>query len=294
MTKPSGKAPAGQRSSPAATEVTTARPATDPDLPARLRRRLCRYRTAEYSGDPAAVPPARRPPNRHARVYQMLRPEVLGAPISRTPKYPPAKDMPYLIYLWAVIAVCITLFTARQVLAAICLLAVTMAVPAIPGGLAAWTCWRYEGRYIEHGSLDARGRRLLLRAQAAVDAAGSCYAVQRGATEDPRPGLAWHEWEIASTLHSISRSAHGADSPEGAAALAAVTEHVRALEHYTETLDRASAALRERDQDLAAGAAADDLRVDLSAGVAGHEHRIAELTDLSACADTLAEALVDE
>lgn len=290
MTKPDGKAAAGRRSSPPAVEVTTARPATDPDLPAGLRRRLCRYRTAEYSGDPAVVPPARRPPNRHARVYQMLHPDVLGAPISRTPKYPPPQDMPYLIYLWAVIVVCVTLFTARQVLAAICLLAAAMVVPAIPGGLAAWTCLRYEGRYIEHGSLNVMGRRLLLRAQAAVDSAASCYAVQRGATEDPRPGLAWHEWEIASTLHSISRSASGAEGAEGAAALATVTEHVCALEHYAESLERASAALRARDQDLASS----DLRVDLSAGIAGHDRRIAELTDLSVHVDTLTQALADE
>jgi hypothetical protein len=185
-------------------------------------------------------------------------------------------------------------------------LAVSVTLPAFPGARAGWTSWRYRGRYVDHATLNPDGRILLARVQAAGAVAAGCYAVQAGAVEDPRPGLPWHEWEIAATLRDLTDdeaapATGGGDTgqphqpgPEAAAALQAVTARVAALEDYAAALEQASTALRDRDTALAHSAGPGSLQLTLAATADRHAHRTTELTTVTAVTQTLAEALGEQ
>lgn len=168
----------------------------------------------------------------------------------------------------------------------------------------------YHGRYLTGADFDARSRRLLRRAQDAVDAANSARVSRAGLLDGPgsSAALAWQEWDIALTLREQARlralrsalPEPSAGSPAArllqdqreAAATAerSVGERVSALELYAAEVRKADAAYRDWEQH-AAVARLSGPHLDMLARTAADEHGIAAINAMSAQARAVRQAL---
>lgn len=258
-----------------------ARPAVDPALPPRVRRRLARLHAAVYHGDPADGPPERCWRNPLAVVWRCLDLNMLCAPIARQPRYPQNRaELGGMLY-WVAAAMAVMASTrARTLLAPAAVLAVMLALPVLPAMARAWTRRRHRGRYICHSQLGPVERALLARAQHAADAAVAAAPALGGLTEDPRPAAPWHEWDIAVTLLGASEA--GSADPGAQAAVDAVAGHVAALENYAAALARRAAGASSRSVSAPAAAMPHSLSDDLAAVTAAHACHAAVLNDLTA------------
>jgi hypothetical protein len=278
----SGLAGLGETEEAAGIPVRTARPAIAPGMPAGPRRRLDKFLAAAYHGDPADGPPSSCWKNPWAGAYAAMRVFTTTPPPYDVQSAQVREAGPWMVYVFMFAAVTATLLETRRLWLAVAVLVVGLAAPAVPDLAAAGARLRYRGRYVSHSMLGPAERVLLLRAQPAIDAIGVAAAALDGQMDDPRPGLGWHEWEIAAALRGITRAP--ANDPGIQEAVQSVTDRVAALEACAVSLARAAAALAGRDQALAASAGADP---DLVAPTAAARHRIAELAGLTAQADTL-------
>jgi hypothetical protein len=168
----------------------------------------------------------------------------------------------------------------------------------------------YHGRYLTSADFDAPARRLLRRAQDAVDAANSSRVSRAGLLDEPggSAALAWQEWDIALTLREQARLRGlraalpelSADSPaarllqdQREAAVTAersVGDRVSALEKYAAEVREADAAYRDWEQHSAV-ARLSGPHLDLLARTAADEHGIAAINALSAQARAVGQAL---
>jgi hypothetical protein len=158
----------------------------------------------------------------------------------------------------------------------------------------------HHGRYLTAADFDARSRRLLRRAQDAVDAVTSAEIYRAGLLDQAATGLALagQEWEIAVALREQARlraaraELAGADpGPRAAAALgrqvraahtaeASIADRIAALERYAAEVGDADAAYRDWTR-AAAVAEVSQQHLDMLARTAADERGIAEIEDMS-------------
>jgi hypothetical protein len=168
----------------------------------------------------------------------------------------------------------------------------------------------YRGRYLTGTDFDAPARRLLRRAQDAVDTANSSRVSRAGLLDEAgdSAALAWQEWDIALALREQARlrgvraSLPGLSAGSPAARLlehhdeAAVTaersvaERVSALERYAEEVRQADAAYRDWEQ-YEQVARLTGQHLDMLARTAADEHGVAAIEAMSAQARAVREAL---
>jgi hypothetical protein len=168
----------------------------------------------------------------------------------------------------------------------------------------------YRGRYLTGADFDASARKLLRRAQDAVDVANSSRVVQAGLLDGAgdSTALARQEWDIAVALREQARlrgvraSLSGLSAGSPAARLlqshdeAAVTaersvaERVSALERYAAEVRQADAAYRDWEQ-YEKVAQLTGQHLDMLARTAADEHGVAEIEAMSAQARAVREAL---
>ncbi|TXK43841.1 hypothetical protein FR742_18010 [Nonomuraea sp. C10] len=171
---------------------------------------------------------------------------------------------------------------------------------------------RFEGRYVLREDLDESARRLMARAQAAVDAVMESHVNAGGLLDDVRNAvmLPAQEWEIARLLAKLSalRSGHREVVSEGVipevAAVAeplaqvldsserAVVARVEALERYAGHVAEAERAYHARDQ-IARLSAQLPRYEELLAESGADDSAVPELSRLSEDADRLEQALRD-
>jgi hypothetical protein len=167
-----------------------------------------------------------------------------------------------------------------------------------------------HGRYLTAADFDAPSRRLLRRAQDAVDAVTSSRVFRAGLLDRAATGLALagQEWDIAVALREQARLratraglAAAEPGPRAAAALdrqaraahlaqASVADRVAALERYAAEVGAADLAYRDWAQ-AAAVAASGRQHLDMVARTAADEHGVAEIEDLSRRARAVRRAL---
>ena len=179
-------------------------------------------------------------------------------------------------------------------------------------GLAPETAaaWSYRGRYLTGTDFDPSARRLLRRAQDAVDTANSSRVSRAGLLDGAggSAALAWQEWDIALALREQARlrgvraSLPGLSAGSPAARLlqrheeAAVTaersiaDRVSALERYAEEVRQADAAYRDWEQ-YEQVAQLTGQHLDMLARTAADEHGVAAIEAMSAQARAVREAL---
>jgi hypothetical protein len=171
----------------------------------------------------------------------------------------------------------------------------------------------HHGRYLTGGDFDAPARRLLRRAQDAVDAVNASQVSRAGLLEaGAGPGgsaaLGWQEWDIAVTLREQARLRGLRGSlPEltpgspaarllqrhrdaAAAAEQSVAERVSALERYADEVREADAAYRDWEHH-ATVARLSGPHLDMLARTAADEHGIAAINALSEQARAVRQAL---
>jgi hypothetical protein len=157
-----------------------------------------------------------------------------------------------------------------------------------------------HGRYLTAADFDAPSRRLLRRAQDAVDAVTSAQVFRAGLLDRAATGLALagQEWDIAVALREQARLrairaglAAAEPGPRAAAALgrqaraaqlaqASVADRITALERYAAEVGQAEVAYRDWTQ-AAAVAASGRRHLDMLARTAADEHGVAEIEDLA-------------
>jgi hypothetical protein len=157
-----------------------------------------------------------------------------------------------------------------------------------------------HGRYLTAADFDAPSRRLLRRAQDAVDAVTSAEVFRAGLLDRAATSLALagQEWDIAVALRTQAglratraKLAAADPGPHAAAALgrqaraahlarASVANRITALERYAAEVGQADIAYRDWTQ-AAAVAASGRRHLDMLARTAADEHGVAELEDLS-------------
>jgi hypothetical protein len=168
----------------------------------------------------------------------------------------------------------------------------------------------YHGRYLTDTDFDAPARRLLRRAQDAVDAANASRVSRAGLLDGAggSAALDWQEWDIALALREQARLRGlraalpelSAGSPAArllqghrdaaAAAERSVAERVSALERYAEEVREADAAYRDWEQHAAVARLAGQ-HLDMLARTAADEHGIAAIRAMSEQARAVRQAL---
>lgn len=158
----------------------------------------------------------------------------------------------------------------------------------------------YHGRYLTSADFDAPARRLLRRAQDAVDAATSARVSRAGLLDGPAgsAALAWQEWDIAVALREQARlrglraalpepapgtpAARLLQGQRDAAATAerSIADRVSALERYAGEVREADAAYRDWAQHAAVARLAGQ-HLDMLARTAADEHGIAAIKAMS-------------
>lgn len=260
-----------------------ARPACDPELPARLRR-LARQRMNDR--------PALGFPGRSRLWLDAAAPSARRAVIS-------CWLLSAASFLLALAGLSVHLWAESWLAAA----AMAAAVAMILGN------WRSPGRELWHGgdrvilphSLDASSCLLLARAQRAIDAVLGSEVRAAGLLEHAadEATLQRHEWEIACALREMTavRAQFDKDaqaSPAGAMTAAVLdaqhraiglahdgtTRRVSALERYASQVGAADDAHRDWRRSLQL-AGLNDRYLDLVARTAADEHAVAELADLT-------------
>jgi hypothetical protein len=166
-----------------------------------------------------------------------------------------------------------------------------------PAEVAART---HHGRYLTAADFDARSRRLLRRAQDAVDAVTSAAVYRADLIDRAATGLALagQEWDIAVALREQAtlRAARAglAAAPQGPRAAAAlgdqdraarlaedsITDRIARLERYAAEVGQADAAYRDWTR-AAALAESGRRHLDMLARTAADEHGIAEIEDMA-------------
>jgi hypothetical protein len=168
----------------------------------------------------------------------------------------------------------------------------------------------YHGRYLTGGDFDATARKLLRRAQDAVDAVNASLVSRAGLLDgaDGSAELRWQEWDIAVTLREQARLRGlraslpelSAGSPAArllqrhrdaaAAAERSVAERVSALERYAAEVREADAAYRDWEHH-ATVARLSGPHLDMLARTAADEHGIAAINAMSEQARAVGQAL---
>jgi hypothetical protein len=168
----------------------------------------------------------------------------------------------------------------------------------------------YHGRYLTGGDFDATARKLLRRAQDAVDAVNASLVSRAGLLDgaDGSAELRWQEWDIAVTLREQARLRGlraslpelSAGSPAArllqrhrdaaAAAERSVAERVSALERYAAEVREADAAYRDWEQH-AIVVQLSGPHLDMLARTAADEHGVATINAMSEQARAVRQAL---
>jgi hypothetical protein len=181
---------------------------------------------------------------------------------------------------------------------------------AIPPALRRWLDQRDLGRQSDKiifpHDLEPTGRRLLARAQNAVDTILGSQVRADGLLETDEPALRRHEWEIASTSRELTRMralpAPDASTGAGTAAVLAAQQRalalaeeatisrIRALERYAEQVAAADDAHRDWEAALRQGSR-NDVYLDLVARTAADQLAVAELDELTDRAAITAQTL---
>lgn len=269
------------------------RPAFDPTLPPRGRRRLAGYWTVtSYHPEPvfawdgcgrpewglvALLALGGTPVVIGALIYaRWLIDYALGGPALRLPGINP-------VYLVAWIAV----------------LAVIAAAGFGPLAYAIWTRRRYRGRFVDYEMLDEPGRQLLARAQAAASAVTTSRGAAEGLLEEPHVTTVGQVWEIACQLRDLAAGSrqHTAASASGQDISAAIEDARASVAGRVEALERYAAAARHVDEALdvgerdAARTLAEDRSMDLHARSAADQHAITDIDRQASRAALLAQQL---
>jgi hypothetical protein len=167
---------------------------------------------------------------------------------------------------------------------------------------------RQPGRVIYPYDLDPGGRRLLARAQNAIEVILGSDVRDAGLLEADEPALRRHEWEIASTACRLraareltttdaepgSMTAAVLDAQRHALAIAhdAAASRVTALERYADQVTAADAARRDWHTALRQ-AGLNDMYLDLVARTTADELAVAEIDELRARAAVTVQVLRD-
>lgn len=154
--------------------------------------------------------------------------------------------------------------------------------------------------------LDHDSRRLLARAQNAIDAILGSPVRAAGLLEADEPALRRHEWEIACALRDLTRVQALTTSTADAGAMTAAVlaaqrralgvaatatgSRVSALERYAEQVEAADAAYRDWESALEL-AGLNDIYLDLVARTAADELAVIELGELTSRASVATAAL---
>jgi hypothetical protein len=163
-------------------------------------------------------------------------------------------------------------------------------------------------RVVYPHDLDAPCRTILARAQSAIETIVRSEVRGAGLLEADEPTLLRHEWEIATALRRVTglRTVHASHYPAGSMTMSvlesqrraldvaqdAIAARVAALERFTAQVAAADAAYRDwRDALHLSGW--NDSYLDLVASTAAHEIAVAELADLTDRAAITASALQD-
>jgi len=175
--------------------------------------------------------------------------------------------------------------------------------------------WRLErelagqaDRVIHPTQLDHEGRRLLARAQNAVETVLASDVRTAGLLEPDEPALRRHEWDIACAARSLSEvrtlptadgsagvmTAAVADAQRRALSLAeqSVADRVGALERYAEEVAAADAARNDWHEALRLSGL-NDRYLDLVARTAADELAVVELRELTGQAAITVQVLKD-
>ena len=180
----------------------------------------------------------------------------------------------------------------------------------VPPALRRWLDQRDLGRQSDKiifpHYLEPAGRRLLARAQNAVDTILGSRVRAAGLLEADEPALRRHEWEIACTSRELTRvrALPAADADTGAMTAAVVAAQQRALalaeeatisricalERYEEQVAAADEAHRDWQAALRQGSQ-NDVYLDLVARTAADQLAVAELDELTDRAAITAHAL---
>jgi hypothetical protein len=167
---------------------------------------------------------------------------------------------------------------------------------------------RQPDRVIYPTRLDHEGRRLLARAQNAVETILASDVRAAGLLDPDEPALRRHEWDIACAARSLTevRALPTADDPAGAmtAAVAdaqrralslaelSAADRVSALERYAEVVDAADVARNDWHEALQLSGL-NDRYLDLVARTAADELAVVELGELTGQAAITVQVLKD-
>lgn len=169
---------------------------------------------------------------------------------------------------------------------------------------------RHRDQVVVPSSLDRACRRLLLRAQVAIDSVLDSDADEVGLPDTvAERTLRWHEWEIAIALRDITdlRAEHEANVAASAGPMTdavlephyralqlaqdAISSRVTALERYAAEVSTAGAAYRDW-QDALRLSELNDRYLDLVARIAADEHATIEISGLTEQAAAAARAFI--
>jgi hypothetical protein len=298
-------------------DVPLSRPAVDPAVPRAARGLLC--------AKDAPLTPASQPrPPRHRRVWLPEQPErrllavdhaVTGLTAAMAIAVTGSAPWAFGVLIFASPAGWQSSTGHYALLLSELIVAVTIIVLATRmaragAGESGRAARAYHGRYLTGADLDAGGRVLLRRAQAAADAVRSASVSKAGLLDEVAAdaALAAQEWDIAVALREQARlraRREAVDDPLPGSAAAellawhrdaaraaeeSITRRVDALERYAAEVRAADEAYRQR---LTHTAIADlsAPHLDMLARTAADDHGIAELDDMTRQATTLRQSL---